>query len=258
MSEQPPSPGPSPRAPEASRTEASTPVISRPEGSRPGSSEAGSRSGRSERRCDADAEGKDGCLRIYLLQRGDDGWELDSPVLRRRRRNGGQRRNAYAEGNGAGNDRGEPSVWTRALEWIRNRGNPSEKVLRELHHPAEVEVVHPAKLDEGQAERLYQEVLEALVRRHRRWLLVNGSLLPVGVLATVVPGPNVWLAYLAWRALAHFRSQRGGSRALGELTPRFVAEPLLDRLAALQKRRLVWRRRHKLRQLRERLGLPGA
>jgi len=192
-------------------------------------------------------------LRLHLLPDRHDGWTLFSEatheVWRRQRE---ERRQAQR-------DREDVTLQERlrrALDWMRQRGSSSEKALRELHQPEAVEVVHPATLSPAEVRQIWRDLLADLVRRHRRLLIVHGSLLPVGALATVVPGPNIWVVYIAWRTLAHWRTAKGGTRALEELLVRFTPEPGLDPLVELMQRSLVPRRREKIRALGEQLGIP--
>lgn len=211
------------------------------------------------------AEQDAGTLRLHLLpERRGGGWRLFSQHMHRGQRRGedsaptATERSSEEPREGA---QGEVLTWRRrlqrAVEWIQRRGGAQEKVLRELHEPERVEVIHPARLSEREAREIWRGRLEILVRRHRRWLLVDGSLLPLSALAALVPGPNVWFVYLAWRALAHHRTARGGVRALEELPVRFTPEPGLDQLVELTERRWVLRRKQKIRTLGERLGIEG-
>lgn len=153
---------------------------------------------------------------------------------------------------------GRPGLLRRSLRWIRSRGGATERVIRELRVPEAVAVVHPAGLPGHAARRIFRQRVEAAVRHHRRWLVADGVLLPVGVLLTVVPGPNLVLPYLAWRTLAHWRGQAGASRALQDDGPEstFVAEPALDPLLDLADRRFVAHRKRRLREIGDRVGLP--
>jgi len=212
------------------------------------------------------AEQDAGTLRLHLLpERRGGGWRLFSQKSHRGQRRGEDSEQSAAqrssEGSAKEGAQGEDLTWRRrlerAVEWIRRRGGVQEKVLRELREPERVEVIHPARLSEREAREIWRGRLEALVRRHRRWLIVDGSLLPLSALAALVPGPNVWFVYLAWRALAHHRTARGGVRALDELPVRFTPEPGLDELVELMERRWVLRRKQKIRALGERLGIEG-
>lgn len=200
------------------------------------------------------ADARSATLRIHLLPDRHGGWTLFSEKTHQiwRRHQEATRRAKEAQA-----DREETlqERLRRALHWMRQRGSSAEKALRELREPEAVEVVHPKVLSEAEAHQVWRDLLADLVRQHRRWLIVHGSLLPLGALATVVPGPNIWFVYLAWRTLAHWRTTQGGSRALDELPVRFTPEPGLDALVELMERRMVLRRKEKIRALGERLGI---
>lgn len=193
-------------------------------------------------------------LRIHLLPDRHGGWTLFSEkthqVWRRHRLETERERATRAD-----RDQTLQERLKGVLNWLRHRGGSSEKALREMREPDAVEVIHPTSLRETEARQVWRDLLADLVRQHRRWLIVHGSLLPVGALATLVPGPNIWFVYLAWRTLAHWRTTQGGSRALGELPVRFTPEPGLDALVELMERRMVLRRKEKIRALGERLGI---
>ncbi len=159
---------------------------------------------------------------------------------------------------GRGDGSGARRAWRAGLRWLKARGGATERVLKELRTPERVEVVHPAGLPRHAAVRVYRRKVEESVRRHRRWLLVDGALVPVSVVFSLVPGPNLLLPYLAWRALSHWRGQAGGARGLdgSEVDLTFVAEPELDPLLDLAERRFVLHRGRRLREIGERVGIP--
>ncbi len=125
------------------------------------------------------------------------------------------------------------------------RSRQQEKVLKSLKDIRQITVHYPPRLSEKEAEQLYRELIEKQIRKHRRWLIVNGALIPFGVLLTIAPGPNVFLAFLAWRTLAHYQSHKGGKKA-GELAVRFHADTRLAKLDRLARKRFVWNRRKQM------------
>lgn len=154
-----------------------------------------------------------------------------------------------------------PGKARRALaagrRWLERRGGATERVLRAVRDLETVEVWYPAVLGEPAARTRYRELVEEAVEKHGRWLLVDGVLLPLSAVLSLVPGPNLLFAYLAWRTLGHWRGRRGGARALSDLKTRFVAVPGLDPLVHLAGRRFVLRRRALARPIGERLGIEG-
>lgn len=200
-------------------------------------------------------------LSVYLLPARRGRYRLVSPELEERlaaTAETGESPTEERPKEGAGDESGQPGFLRRSWLWLKARGGAGERVLRELRLPEAIEVVHPAGLPEHAARRIFRQRVEAAVRHHRRWLVVDGALLPVSVVLSLVPGPNLVLPYLAWRTLAHWRGQSGGSRALDGAGPAstFVAEPALDPLLDLAKRRIVLHRRRRLREIGERAGIP--
>jgi hypothetical protein len=207
-------------------------------------------------------------LTVYLLPTTRGRWRLVAPEIEAALAAEAEepppedREESGGRDEATGEEAGRPGVLRRGLRWslrrMRARGGATERVLRELRLPETVEVVHPAGLPTHAARRIYRERVEAAVRHHRRWLVVDGVLLPVSVLLSVVPGPNLLLPYLAWRTLAHWRGQSGASRALtgADLESTFVAEPTLDPLLDLAARRFVFHRKRRLREIGDRAGIP--
>lgn len=205
-------------------------------------------------------------LTVYLLPKRGGRHVLVSPDLEQelaKRAETGPEETPSPEVDTNGGNEPEPNptrgrrLLRRAARWLEARGDATERVLKELRLPEAVEVVHPAGLPAHKARRIFRREIEQAVRRHRRWLVVDGVLLPVSVLLSIVPGPNVLLPYLAWRTLAHWRGQRGGSRALRAPDATFVADPTLDPLLDLARRRFVLHRKRRLRAIGERAGIPS-
>jgi hypothetical protein len=49
---------------------------------------------------------------------------------------------------------------------------------------------------------------------HLRWLLVNIMLLPVSSIMMLLPGPNVFFGWNAFRLISHHLAREGGKRVL--------------------------------------------
>lgn len=52
-------------------------------------------------------------------------------------------------------------------------------------------------------------LLSARSSYHTRWLYINTALLPVTAAAAVLPGPNVFFAWNAFRLFGHYQARRG-------------------------------------------------
>ncbi len=143
----------------------------------------------------------------------------------------------------------------RTYASLTNKRSAREKMLREMGSIERINVFYPSRLSDEEAKRLYQELVEAHVRKHKRWLIVDGVAAPLSAIFSIVPGPNLLLAYLAWRTVSHYKTKKGGERALSEPTLTFVKDDELDELLDVVRPRLAFRRARKIQEIGERLGL---
>ena len=115
-------------------------------------------------------------------------------------------------------------------------------------------ILYPASLSDAGARRIYDRLIERETAKHKKWLVVNAAAMPISVPLFLVPGPNVVLAYLAWRTVTHYQTKKAGEKA-AELEIVFVPEALLDELVAIvHKRPLFWPKK-RIRKLGRKLGL---
>jgi len=131
----------------------------------------------------------------------------------------------------------------------------SERLLKEMKSITQMTVYYPANLMEKEAEEIYQQVINAQVKKHKRWLIVDGALLPISAIFTLVPGPNVLMAYLAWRTLAHYKTKKGGEKAASELEIPFVKDPQLERLYEIVNKRFAFNQAAKIKAVGEEIGI---
>jgi hypothetical protein len=154
-------------------------------------------------------------------------------------------------------DRARHSWWgrlrARVLRWVSER-IAEQRLLWHLRRQQQAELVHPADLD---GERAFAILLDALRRdgdRHRRWLILNGVLLVVSSVLTIIPGPNVIWWYFAFRVVGHYLSWRGAT--CGRTAVSWSRRPS-DELAEL--RRVIaldpWEREHHVIRIASRLQL---
>ena len=87
-------------------------------------------------------------------------------------------------------------------------------------------------------------------------MVANAAAVPVSVPLSLIPGPNLLLAYLAWRSVTHYQSRKAGQRET-ELPIDLVPETVLAELADLVQRRIPFRRKRRIRKLGEELGLAN-
>lgn len=137
------------------------------------------------------------------------------------------------------------------------KGRRSEAILKKAAKDTYIEIHYPSHLSEEEANEIFDRLIAAQVKKHKRWLIVNGALLPVSVLFSIVPGPNLLLAYLSWRTLAHYQSKKGGEKAASELAISLTPENQLYSLDKVINKRLSLNRKKKIRRIGEALGIDS-
>ena len=88
-----------------------------------------------------------------------------------------------------------------------------ERALRLAGDSEELRVLYPVGLSADEARRAFDAIVAKAVEKHRKWLWLDALALPIAVPLGLVPGPNVLLGYLAFRAVSHYRLGRAGRRA---------------------------------------------
>ena len=137
------------------------------------------------------------------------------------------------------------------------KGRRSEAILKKAAKDTRIEIHYPAQLSEEEANEIFDRLIAAQVKKHKRWLIVNGALLPISVLFSIVPGPNLLLAYLSWRTLAHYQSKKGGEKAISELRISLAPENQLYSLDKVVNKRFCLNRKKKIRRIGESLGIES-
>lgn len=135
--------------------------------------------------------------------------------------------------------------------------NRSEKLLKEMTALSQITVHYPANLSDHDAREIYDYLIQSQIKKHKRWLIVDGALLPVSAILTLVPGPNVLMAYLAWRTLTHYKTKKGGEKAVSDLEVSFMKDPQLEKLFGIMNRRFVFDRAAKIRAIGEEIGIAN-
>ncbi len=131
-----------------------------------------------------------------------------------------------------------------------------ESTLKSLNESGDIQLHYPAALDSKTALEIYQTLISAQVDKHRKWLIVDGALLPFSVILTLIPGPNVILAYLAWRTLGHYRSHKHAKGSQAKEYFDFYPEAALDDLQELVESRWILKRKEKINLIGERMNIP--
>jgi hypothetical protein len=105
-----------------------------------------------------------------------------------------------------------------------------EAMLRAFRTAKPELLIHPQKISKDSARQFWRHYLAREQRRHLFWLAINLVLLPPAVLLAVLPGPNVFGFWFAFRVAGHGLALAGirqARRAIGGL----LLEPcaVLDR-----------------------------
>jgi hypothetical protein len=137
------------------------------------------------------------------------------------------------------------------------KGRRSEAILKKAAKDTRINLYYPSHFTEEKASETFDQLIAAQIKKHKRWLIVNGALLPISVLFSIVPGPNLLLAYLSWRTLTHYQSKRGGEKAMSDLEIKLIPENQLHRLDKLLNKRFALNRKKKIRRIGEEMGMDS-
>ncbi|GBC77020.1 hypothetical protein HRbin08_00488 [bacterium HR08] len=114
----------------------------------------------------------------------------------------------------------ERMAWMRALlRKLEARVDPSESLLRRMRTAAEIVLLHPESLSAPLVRRRFFRFLRRRARAHARGAVLNALLLPVTAAMAILPGPNVFFAWNAYRLIAHLLAWRGARRVLRQDCP---------------------------------------
>jgi hypothetical protein len=107
--------------------------------------------------------------------------------------------------------------WVRsAIQLLNRRVDPTEPMLRRMRTAERIEIVHPCHVSPRFVRRRLRLLLLRKAARHRRLTIVNAVLMPLTAAAVVLPGPNVFFFWNAYRFLSHLFAARGARRVLGD------------------------------------------
>lgn len=146
----------------------------------------------------------------------------------------------------------------RSLDTLNSRVDPNEPMLRRLFSAKTVEVMYPSGISQHYVRRRLRLLLLNKTTRHNRWMYINGALLPLTMAMTVIPGPNVFVAWNGYRLLSHLRAYRGGQRLLsGQLPVTYTPSDELNELLDPEERLSKPLDRTSAAHISEKFGLPG-
>ena len=105
----------------------------------------------------------------------------------------------------------------RTVRWLEQRLKRFVAADESMFHSLEANppavLVYPACLASQACAQLWAGYLARERRRHGFWLAINGILLPPALLLTILPGPNVFGFWFAFRVLGHARALIGIRKA---------------------------------------------
>lgn len=113
---------------------------------------------------------------------------------------------------------------SQAISFLRRGVDPSEPLLHALRTASRIEVLFPPQAGLRRTRRYLRRFLRVRLAAHRLGLLLNVALLPLTALLTLLPGPNVFFFWNAYRLLAHALCGSGASHALAQI-PRIRFTP---------------------------------
>jgi hypothetical protein len=146
----------------------------------------------------------------------------------------------------------------RVLDRLHSRVDPTEPMLHRIRKAGALEVTYPSGISPHYVRRRLRLLLLHKTMAHRRWIIINSLLIPVTCAMTIVPGPNVFLAWNGYRLFSHIRAWRGGQRVLtGQISVTFTPSDELDQLLAPEERLIKPLDPTSAATIGQRFGLPG-
>lgn len=104
---------------------------------------------------------------------------------------------------------------TRAVEGFLSRlESPEEPLLRRLRTVEDLTLVHGARLGREEALGKWRGHLQRQAWSHAGWLFLCVAAMPVCLITTFLPGPNVVGYWFLYRGLCHAMALAGISRAM--------------------------------------------
>ncbi|EAL69754.1 hypothetical protein DDB_G0275377 [Dictyostelium discoideum AX4] len=96
-----------------------------------------------------------------------------------------------------------------------NNNNQNETVKHQFEHfneqrdKASFTIYYPSNIGYRRANRFSQVLMRQKIRFHQKWMIINSLLIPITFAATILPGPNIFLAYNLYRLYGHFQALKG-------------------------------------------------
>ncbi|MFN2453540.1 MAG: hypothetical protein ABR577_04905 [Pyrinomonadaceae bacterium] len=180
-------------------------------------------------------------MKIYLLRFDDERWlfyseereaidaEKEPRAPRRGLRGLIERKQKNLQAMLTESESGVGLHMRRLWEWLHERTHPDEALLRRLRNISAPTIHYPLTLTEEAARALWTHYLKNRFRRHLLWLIINATVVPVTLLLTPLPGPNLIGYWFVYRAVCHLLALYGLRRA-GREQPatQFLSTSALD------------------------------
>lgn len=101
----------------------------------------------------------------------------------------------------------------RMIGWIAE-SIAEQRLLWHLRGEHAALLHHPDDVDGPRALGIARQFLERDADRHLFWLIVDGIILILTFVLTIIPGPNLLAYYFTFRSVGHFLSWRGARNGL--------------------------------------------
>jgi hypothetical protein len=132
-----------------------------------------------------------------------------------------------------------------------------EQLLKEMSEIEKINIHYSAHLAPQEAKNIYEDLIQRQIKKHKKWMIADGLLVPISAVFSLIPGPNLLLAYLAWRTAAHYKTKKRGENVHSKLDVNFVKEENLTKLLKLVNQRFALNRKKKIRKIGEAFGIEN-
>jgi hypothetical protein len=121
-------------------------------------------------------------------------------------------------------DRGLLLKLGQVVRYLESKIDPEESLMKRLRKAESLEVVYPARFKESLVRRRFAKFIRRRGRHHWRGFIMNFFLLPVTGAMMLLPGPNVFFGWNAFRLISHYLAREGVRRVQsGQCQLRFVS-----------------------------------
>ncbi|KAF2075093.1 hypothetical protein CYY_003613 [Polysphondylium violaceum] len=109
----------------------------------------------------------------------------------------------------------------------------TQVVFEELNHShpkTSFQIHYPSSIGLRRAQRYSSIFIRQRMAYHRQWMIANSLLIPITFAATILPGPNIFLAYNLYRLYGHYQAYRGciNFTKYSKLHPTLLFKPSLE------------------------------